>query len=188
MKKRHFLLGNLGATGALAMGWSLLPPRQRLVSSEPLATAPGQVAINGWVKLGADDRITVVMSKSEKGQGAHAGLAMLLADELDADWDRADLAMSPLDPIYFNQAALVDSLPFHPDDGSVVKQFAGWMTAKTMRKRTALGRHGPAARQPRPSDADIDTALAGNLCRCGTYPRIRAAIPAAAQALAARTA
>jgi isoquinoline 1-oxidoreductase alpha subunit len=29
---------------------------------------------------------------------------------------------------------------------------------------------------PRPSDVDIDTAMAGNICRCGTYPRIRAAI------------
>ena len=36
----------------------------------------------------------------------------------------------------------------------------------------------------KPSDADIDAALAGNLCRCGTYPRIRAAIHAAAQSLA----
>jgi isoquinoline 1-oxidoreductase subunit alpha len=35
-----------------------------------------------------------------------------------------------------------------------------------------------------PSDADIDAALAGNLCRCGTYPRIRAAIHEAARALA----
>jgi isoquinoline 1-oxidoreductase alpha subunit len=40
-------------------------------------------------------------------------------------------------------------------------------------------------RQPQPSDADIDAALAGNLCRCGTYPRIRAAIHQAAAALAA---
>jgi isoquinoline 1-oxidoreductase alpha subunit len=38
---------------------------------------------------------------------------------------------------------------------------------------------------PKPSDADIDAALAGNLCRCGTYPRIRAAIHQAASALAA---
>ncbi len=37
---------------------------------------------------------------------------------------------------------------------------------------------------PKPSDADIDAALAGNLCRCGTYPRIRAAIHQAAAALA----
>ncbi|HWJ94422.1 MAG TPA: 2Fe-2S iron-sulfur cluster-binding protein, partial [Telluria sp.] len=33
---------------------------------------------------------------------------------------------------------------------------------------------------PRPSDADIDGAMAGNICRCGTYQRIRAAIKLAA--------
>ena len=38
---------------------------------------------------------------------------------------------------------------------------------------------------PKPSDSDIDAALAGNLCRCGTYQRIRAAIHEAAKALAA---
>lgn len=38
--------------------------------------------------------------------------------------------------------------------------------------------------RPRPSDADIDAAMGGNLCRCGTYPRIRAAIHQAAKALA----
>jgi isoquinoline 1-oxidoreductase alpha subunit len=32
------------------------------------------------------------------------------------------------------------------------------------------------ARNPKPSDADIDTAMSGNICRCGTYQRIRRAI------------
>ena len=36
----------------------------------------------------------------------------------------------------------------------------------------------------KPSDADIDVAMAGNICRCGTYQRIRQAIHAAAKALA----
>jgi len=36
------------------------------------------------------------------------------------------------------------------------------------------------ARKPEPSDADIDTAMQGNLCRCGTYERIRKAIHSAA--------
>lgn len=36
---------------------------------------------------------------------------------------------------------------------------------------------------PVPSDAEIDAAMAGNLCRCGTYPRIRAAVHAAARAV-----
>jgi isoquinoline 1-oxidoreductase subunit alpha len=35
-------------------------------------------------------------------------------------------------------------------------------------------------RNPNPTDADIDSAMAGNICRCGTYPRIRAAIHHAA--------
>lgn len=40
------------------------------------------------------------------------------------------------------------------------------------------------AENPRPSDADIDAAMDGNICRCGTYQRIRAAIHDAAKALA----
>lgn len=35
--------------------------------------------------------------------------------------------------------------------------------------------------KPHPSDADIDSAMSGNLCRCGTYPRVRAAIHQAAK-------
>jgi len=38
-------------------------------------------------------------------------------------------------------------------------------------------------RNPKPSDGDIDTAMSGNLCRCGTYQRIRAAIHLAARRL-----
>jgi aerobic-type carbon monoxide dehydrogenase small subunit (CoxS/CutS family) len=37
------------------------------------------------------------------------------------------------------------------------------------------------AENPTPADADIDDAMSGNLCRCGTYPRIRAAIHIAAE-------
>src|SRR5712675_3593043 len=40
---------------------------------------------------------------------------------------------------------------------------------------------GLLAKNPKPSDKDIDEAMSGNICRCGTYQRIRAAIKAAAQ-------
>jgi isoquinoline 1-oxidoreductase alpha subunit len=39
---------------------------------------------------------------------------------------------------------------------------------------------------PKPTDADIDSAMAGNICRCGTYPRIRKAIHQAAAAMGER--
>jgi isoquinoline 1-oxidoreductase alpha subunit len=37
------------------------------------------------------------------------------------------------------------------------------------------------SKNPNPSDADIDAAMSGNICRCGTYPRIRKAIHRAAE-------
>jgi isoquinoline 1-oxidoreductase alpha subunit len=40
---------------------------------------------------------------------------------------------------------------------------------------------------PKPSDADIDAAMSGNICRCGTYPRIRKAIHQAAAIAAGQT-
>jgi isoquinoline 1-oxidoreductase alpha subunit len=42
------------------------------------------------------------------------------------------------------------------------------------------------ARTAQPDDAQIDSAMSGNICRCGTYPRIRAAIHKAAKGCAGR--
>ncbi len=131
---RRFVLGTLGVAGVLGVGWSLLPPRQRLTTRTPLPVAAGQSALNGWVKIGADNKVVVQMAKSEMGQGVHTGLAMLLAEELDADWAQVRIEHSPIDKIYNNIATLVDGLPFHPDNHGTVKQVAEWMTAKTMRE------------------------------------------------------
>ncbi len=43
-------------------------------------------------------------------------------------------------------------------------------------------------RNPNPTDRDIDLAMQGNICRCGTYPRIRKAIKRAAQMMSAKAA
>ena len=134
MKRRTFLLGTAGAAGALVVGWSLLPPRQRLATAQPLELRDAQVALNGWVKVAADNTVTVVMCKSEMGQGVYTGLAMLLAEELDADWAQVQVEQSPIDKIYNNLASVVDGLPFHPDDDGAIKRVAGWLTAKTMRE------------------------------------------------------
>ena len=134
MKRRTFLLGSVGTAGALVLGWSLLPPRQRLSTAQPLATRAAQAALNGWVKVAADNTVTVMMCKSEMGQGIYTGAAMLLAEELDADWAQVRIEQSPIDKIYNNLASVVDGLPFHPDDAGSIKRVAGWLTAKTMRE------------------------------------------------------
>ena len=50
--------------------------------------------------------------------------------------------------------------------------------------RSALAAAALLAGNKRPTDADIDAAMAGNLCRCATYERIRAGIKEAAKSLA----
>ena len=132
------MLRTVAAAGALGIGWSLLPPRSRLGNRDDIPEDPGEHALNGWVKIGTDNHVTVIMSKSEMGQGIHTTLAMLLADELDADWLQVRTEMSPLHAIYNNIANVVDGLPFHPDDHGTLQRTAAWFTAKTMRSSGAM--------------------------------------------------
>ncbi|MDV7399265.1 molybdopterin cofactor-binding domain-containing protein, partial [Arthrospira platensis SPKY1] len=92
------------------------------------------MAFNGWVRLAEDGGVTVMLAKSEMGQGVSTSLAMLLADELDADWSRVRVEASPIDRIYNNIGMVVDGLPVHPDTENLVLDAARWMTAKTMRE------------------------------------------------------
>jgi len=135
--RRKFLLGTVGvavAGTALVVGWGLMPVRQRLTGSQPLPAAAGQHVFNGWLKIDIDDTVTVMVPKSEMGQGVLTALAMVLADELDADWSQVRTAHPPLDAIYNNLSTVVDGLPFHPDDDGRLKRLAGTLTAKTMRE------------------------------------------------------
>ncbi len=133
-RRRRIILASLGVTGALVIGWSVLPPRQRMTPSKPLPLGPGQVAFNGWVKISADNQVLVMMPKSEMGQGVHTGLAMLLAEELDADWAQVSIEHSPIDGIYRNIAVATDGLAFHPDQQGMVRDGVRRMTAKTVRE------------------------------------------------------
>ncbi|MGE8165165.1 molybdopterin cofactor-binding domain-containing protein [Paraburkholderia sp. NPDC080076] len=134
LKRRTFLLGGAGAVGALLVGWSVLPPGQRLTASMPLPAQGTQVPLNGWVKIAADNSVTIMMCKAEMGQGIHTGLAMLLAEELDADWSHVRVEDSPIDKIYNSVQAIIDDLPFRPDDDSTVKRTTVWMTRKLVRE------------------------------------------------------
>ncbi|WP_179402632.1 xanthine dehydrogenase family protein molybdopterin-binding subunit [Burkholderia guangdongensis] len=121
-KRRTFLLGGAGAATLLVVGWAAWRTDDRLATPASLKSMRDDIPLNGWVLINANDDVTVVMSQSEMGQGVHTGAAMLLADELDADWSRVRIAMSPLDTIYKNRESLADGLPFRPDDTGPVAQ------------------------------------------------------------------
>lgn len=136
MKRRQFLkytAGAAGTAGALVIGWSFIPPRQRLIPGIPVPVDAGQVALNGWVKVSPDNSVTVIMSQAEMGQGAHTGIAMLLAEEMDAAWEQIRLEQSTLDPMYNNEAMIADGLG-SPEDRGSLHRAEQWMARKIIRE------------------------------------------------------
>jgi len=132
--RRNFLLAGLAAGGALLIGWGTQPPRQRLHPARPLALDGDGVALNGWVALAPDGTVSVVVPRSEMGQGVHTALPMLVAEELDVDLDAVRVIQPPIDKIYANVTVLRENLPFHPDDAGRTAQGAQWLMAKIGRE------------------------------------------------------
>lgn len=133
-RRRGFLLAGLAAGGALLIGWGTQPPRQRLHPAQPLRVADDEVALNGWVALAPDGSVSVVVPRSEMGQGVHTALPMLVAEELDVGLETVRVIQAPIDKIYANVTVLRENLPFHPDDAGRTAQGAQWLMAKIGRE------------------------------------------------------
>jgi isoquinoline 1-oxidoreductase beta subunit len=133
-RRRRFLLAGLAATGALVVGWGTRPPRQRLHPAHPLPVGPGMAALNGWVAIGPDGAVGVVVPRSEMGQGVQTALPMLVAEELDVPLSSVRTLAAPIDKIYANLTIMRENLPFHPDDRGNVKQGSQWVLAKVGRE------------------------------------------------------
>jgi hypothetical protein len=134
-QRRRFLLGALGVTGALVIGWGVVPPRSRTGVPDMFPASPGQIALNGWIKIGTDGTVTVAVPPVEMGQGIDTAFAMLVAEELGVPLDRVRTQTVTRERIYGNVAALVDSLPIHPDDdGKPWARALRWMLAKSARE------------------------------------------------------
>src|SRR5207247_1469388 len=63
-----------------------------------LRPAEAAFAPNAWLRVGTDGIVTLTVDKSEMGQGSQTGLAMILAEELDADWATVRLGPVPENP------------------------------------------------------------------------------------------
>lgn len=101
--RRGFITAGVVAGGALAVGVAVRPGH-RTPELGPLVAGQGEQLVNTWVKIGADNRITVIVPHSEMGQGAQTALAQMLADELDADWNLVGFVEAPAEDAYANYA------------------------------------------------------------------------------------
>lgn len=132
--RRRFILGGLGVTGALIVGWGMMPQRQRLHVANPIPTSGGDVRLNGWIRIANDGTVTVAMPQCEMGQGVYTALPMLVAEELDVPLAMVKIERAPIDKIFGNVALLKDGLPFHPDGAGTFKEAAVWLAGKAARE------------------------------------------------------
>ncbi len=81
--RRDFLRYGSVAGGALALRVPLLAQAAKAAGPAAARFAPNQ-----WLRIARDGRVTLVVARSEMGQGVRTSLAMILAEELEADWTK----------------------------------------------------------------------------------------------------
>jgi isoquinoline 1-oxidoreductase beta subunit len=82
LDRRLFIATSIA--GAFSLGWKL--PRSAQAAETPAAGSGADVGI--WAVVHPDDTVIVRIARSEMGQGTLTGLAQLVADEMDADWQK----------------------------------------------------------------------------------------------------
>jgi len=96
LNRRDFLKTGAVAGTGLVLGFDL-PSRPGLAEAAEAPFAP-----NAWIRVGTDNLVTIVVDRSEMGQGVQTSLPMLVAEELEADWSKIRIETAPADPKYNN--------------------------------------------------------------------------------------
>ena len=141
--RRGFLQAAGASAAALVLGVHVpLAPRARAAAGSmgPLIFDP-----NVFLRIAADDTVTVVSKHFEMGQGITTGLATLAAEELEADWAQMRFTFSPYNPALYNNLAFGPYMVTGGSNslaGSWVQMRKVGAAARTMLVRAAAARWG----------------------------------------------
>jgi isoquinoline 1-oxidoreductase beta subunit len=104
LSRRSFLKTSAAAGGCLVVGFFVPAAMRRMAWAQEGAAAGSQPAVlppaNAFLRIGADDSVTVLLAHSEMGQGIWTTLPMLVNEELDADWSRFRIEHAPAAAAY----------------------------------------------------------------------------------------
>lgn len=101
VERREFLKVSLAGTGlVLAVGVGGFTMDASSEVKKSVVSLGGSWTPNAWLRITPDNAVTVLINKSELGQGTWTALAMAVADELDADWKDMRVEASPVTEAY----------------------------------------------------------------------------------------
>ncbi|PYR83745.1 MAG: carbon monoxide dehydrogenase, partial [Acidobacteria bacterium] len=98
LSRRNFLRVSATAGGGWVLGF-YFPVLQQQPRGQARVFAP-----NIWLRIAPDDTVTIKLTQLELGQGVMTAMPMLVAEELDADWNKVKLEWVGADPAYANPA------------------------------------------------------------------------------------
>ncbi len=101
--RRAFIATGVLAGGAVIFGVAVRPGNRAGEVAGLIADAE-ETVFNVWLKISPDNTVTAIIPHAEMGQGVHTTLAMMLADEMDADWNLVRMMEAPAHEEYANYA------------------------------------------------------------------------------------
>ncbi len=94
--RRDFLKIGGAAAGGLALAF-YLPSKHNLAQADGGTASP-----NAWIKIGADNNVTILCARSEMGQDVYTSMTMLVAEELEVDINKVTVDFAPPAEVYIN--------------------------------------------------------------------------------------
>jgi CO/xanthine dehydrogenase Mo-binding subunit len=100
LDRRSFLKTSAAGSAALLLGFHL-PASAHFDSAEEQEKKPAN-PLNAWVRITPDNRVTLILGKSEMGQGVMTALPMILAEELSVDWKNVKIEQADTNPAVYD--------------------------------------------------------------------------------------
>jgi isoquinoline 1-oxidoreductase beta subunit len=124
--RRGFIVSGTAVGGGLLLGYGYKALDDGDAANKFAAQGETATPFNAWLKITSEGKIICGIHRAEMGQGIITTLAMLLAEELDADWDDVGFEFVPVDRDYFNFGMLKNGQPLGDPNASWAAATGTW--------------------------------------------------------------
>jgi isoquinoline 1-oxidoreductase beta subunit len=130
LSRRGFVLSGVAVGGGLVIGYTQWRFNDGDAAAKFAASGNEAAPLNAWLKIDNSGQITCAIHRAEMGQGVTTSLAMLLAEELDADWSQMRFEFAPVDRDYYNFGMLLNGQPLGDPEASWLAGTGTWAMRK----------------------------------------------------------